>query len=83
MRDGGTLVFVEVKTRRRDGFMHPADAVDRHKRELLRIGAERWLRLLPNAADIPIRFDIVEVIAPAGELPECRHIREAFSAKRR
>ena len=34
-RDGRTLVFVEVKTRRSDALGHPADAVDLNKQRRL------------------------------------------------
>ena len=64
-RDKKTLVFVEVKTRRSGGPGRPADAVDRAKEEAIARGAAIWLRMLGNP-DIPVRFDVVEVLMQDG-----------------
>src|SRR5436305_11354738 len=64
-RDDDTLVFVEVKTRTREDFGRPFEAVDRAKRKRISRGALAWLRMLDNP-DILFRFDVVEVII-AGE----------------
>src|SRR4030081_2292706 len=47
-RDRDTLVFVEVKTRTREDFGRPLDAVDRDKRKRISRGGLAWLRLLDN-----------------------------------
>src|SRR6266571_6377828 len=60
-RDGDTLVFVEVKTRGRDQFGRPIEAVDRQKQMRVSRGGLTWLRLLDNP-DILFRFDVVEVL---------------------
>ena len=77
-RDADTLVFVEVKTRTREDFGRPLDAVDRDKRKRISRGALAWLRML-DQPDIFFRFDVVEVIMPAGEQPKIELIRNAFS----
>src|SRR5205807_8163260 len=59
-RDGETLVFVEVKTRRREDFGRPLAAVDRPKQIRISRGGLAWLRALDNP-DIIFRFDVVEV----------------------
>src|ERR1044071_4766424 len=65
-RDRDTLVFVEVKTRTREDFGRPLDAVNQQKERRISMGALAWLRLLGNP-DIFFRFDVVEVmIAPGG-----------------
>jgi putative endonuclease len=69
------LVFVEVKTRTNELFGTPAEAVNWRKRASIVRAAKEWLRLL-DLPDVPIRFDIVEVvIAPE---PQFRLIRSAF-----
>src|SRR5437764_7265409 len=60
-RDDDTLVFVEVKTRTREDFGRPFEAVDRAKRKRISRGALAWLRMLDNP-DILFRFDVVEGI---------------------
>jgi len=59
--DGGTLVFVEVKTRRRfDGYRPLANLTPG---QMLRIrrGAAKYLRAI-RRPDLPLRFDLIEVI---------------------
>src|ERR1700748_3865188 len=60
-RDNDTLVFVEVKTRSREDFGRPLEAVDRAKQKRISRGALAWLRMLENP-DILFRFDVVEVM---------------------
>ena len=75
-RDGDTLVFVEVKTRRTSEFGEPAEAVTPSKQELIARGALAWLKLLGNP-DVLFRFDIVEVRIQ-GRLSDLSVIRNAF-----
>src|SRR3954465_13152887 len=77
-RDGDTLVFVEVKTRTREDFGRPLDAVDRDKRKRISRGGLAWLRLLGDP-DILFRFDVVEVIIAEGADPRLQLVRNAFS----
>ena len=76
-REGDTLVFVEVKTRTREDFGRPLEAVTRQKQRRISLGAFAWLRLLGNP-DILFRFDIVEVIVAEGAKPRVELIRDAF-----
>lgn len=69
------LVFIEVKTRSKEEYGRPLDAVDHKKRRLILRGAMTWLRLL-DMPDITFRFDVVEVVMT--EPPEIRHIENAF-----
>ena len=77
-RDRDTLVFVEVKTRTREDFGRPLDAVDRDKRKRISRGGLAWLRLLGDP-DILFRFDVVEVIITEGAPPRLELIRNAFA----
>ena len=77
-RDRDTLVFVEVKTRTREDFGRPLDAVDRDKRKRISRGGLAWLRLLGDP-DILFRFDVVEVIIAEGAEPRLEIVRNAFS----
>jgi putative endonuclease len=71
-------VFVEVKTRTREDFGRPLDAVDRDKRRQISRGGLAWLRLLDDP-DILFRFDVVEVIIAEGAEPRLELLRNAFS----
>ena len=77
-RDRDTLVFVEVKTRTREDFGRPLDAVNRDKRNRISRGGLAWLRLLDDP-DILFRFDVVEVIIAEGAEPRLEILPNAFS----
>jgi putative endonuclease len=76
-RDRDTLVFVEVKTRTREDFGRPREAVNREKERRISLGGLAWLRLLGNP-DILFRFDIVEVTIAPGQPARLELIRNAF-----
>jgi putative endonuclease len=78
-RDGGTLVFVEVKTRSRGGWTRPSRAVNGQKRFNLVRTASDYLRLLKDPR-VPDRFDVVEVILSGGQVSEVRHIQNCFNS---
>jgi len=77
-RDGDTLVFVEVKTRTREEFGRPFDAVSREKQKRISRGGLAWLRLLDNP-EILFRFDVVEVIIASEAKPRLELLRNAFA----
>jgi putative endonuclease len=76
-RDRDTLVFVEVKTRTREDFGRPLEAVNRQKQRRISLGGLAWLRLLGNP-DILFRFDVVEVVIAEGAAPRIELVRDAF-----
>ncbi len=77
-RQGETLVFVEVKTRKNEQFGRPFSAVNKDKRRRLSRAAVGYLRKKKIRPDY-IRFDVVEVIGQPGDAgPEIRHIENAF-----
>ena len=76
-RDGDTLVFVEVKTRSREDFGRPVEAVGLEQQKRISRGALAWLRMLDNP-DILFRFDIVEVMMTEDAEPRIELIRNAF-----
>jgi putative endonuclease len=76
-RDGNTLVFIEVKSRRRGT---PAEAVTLEKQRRLTLAALHFLKryqLLEQAS----RFDVVAIVWPDDKTPpEIEHIPNAFEA---
>lgn len=74
MREGDTIVFVEVRLRRHAGFGDGFDSVDHRKRLKLARAAQLWLLRHPALADAPCRFDVVSI--GAGVPDWCRN---AFS----
>jgi putative endonuclease len=76
-RDGDTLVFCEVKTRRGTRYGSPAEAVVRAKARRLRRLALYWLAesgLHPPA----LRFDVVAVLAHSRGAADVEHLRGAL-----
>ncbi|MCK4570613.1 YraN family protein [Candidatus Bipolaricaulota bacterium] len=58
-RDGGILVFVEVKARSGDGFGGPEAAVDRAKQRRLISAALAFMEV--TKCELPTRFDVVAI----------------------
>lgn len=78
-RDGETLVFVEVKTRRDGAYGGGAAAVTwRKQRRIVRV-AEAY-RAAGRLHHLPCRFDVVVVEWPADGPPKTDVIRSAFDA---
>lgn len=77
--DGNTLCFIEVKARHRAIETHPADAVHDTKQRRIARAAEHYLQST-GYRRIATRFDVVEVLITAGQIPECRFITNAFTA---
>ena len=80
-RDGGCLVFVEVKTRSSEEWARPAAAVDKERRGRLTRAGLDYLRRLRNPP-VKVRFDIVEVLLTDGAVREVRHLANAFAMER-
>ncbi|HEV7826191.1 MAG TPA: YraN family protein [Mycobacteriales bacterium] len=76
-RDGGTLVFCEVKTRRTTVYGTPAEAVVAAKAARLRRLALRWLTESGlDPADL--RFDVVAVLARPRGAADVEHLRDVL-----
>lgn len=83
VRRKNQVIFVEVKTRAREEYGRPIDAVDRAKREKVSRAAVRWLMDLREKPEY-IRFDVVEVVGqPGGPAPKITHIENAFALDER
>jgi putative endonuclease len=76
--DGRTVVFVEVKTRRRPAAGSPFDAVDARKQRQIVRAAECYLAAR-RLQDRAVRFDVVAVW-PAGDGFACELRQDAFAA---
>lgn len=77
MNDGGTLVFVEVKSRHNRRYGEPVEAVNPAKQRHIRLGARAYV-MKRRIEDTHIRFDVVEVIVSREGETKFRHTRNAF-----
>lgn len=73
----GTLVFVEVKTRRGEAFGGPLLAVSRSKQAKVRALAAVFLRSSQRRAPL-IRFDVIAVWLRPGATSRLEHFPGAF-----
>jgi putative endonuclease len=76
-RDGATVVFCEVKTRRSGAFGAPVEAVTSAKVRRLRQAAAQWLAQHPQVRG-PVRFDVVSVWPQRSGAAVTEHLRDAF-----
>ena len=76
-RHRGTLVFVEVKTRRSVGFGNPKWAITRAKRRKISQVALEYMLKTRGTTNIKCRFDVVTVQHTADE-PTIEVIANAF-----
>lgn len=75
LRDGGALVFCEVKLRRSTSFGEPTEAVTALKQNKLRLVAEEYLaEKEPDFEEV--RFDVVGILQRGKT--EITHIKDAF-----
>ena len=77
--DGGTVVFVEVKTRTTDAYGAPELAVDGRKQERMVKAALGYLRN-KKLHQLPCRFDVVAISGTRGDRIEL--IQNAFEMDR-
>jgi putative endonuclease len=75
-REGGTLVFCEVKTRRGLGFGPPLDAITWRKQSRLRQLASAYLAATGGHRGL-IRIDAIGILLRPGAAPEIHHVRGA------
>ncbi|HXH03902.1 MAG TPA: YraN family protein [Candidatus Competibacteraceae bacterium] len=76
MRDGATLVFVEVRWRAPNRYASAAETITPTKRRRLILAARHYLLRL--GADPPCRFDVIAI--DGSDAPALEWIRDAFRA---
>ena len=67
MRDGGSLVFVEVRARESEAYGGAAASIGHAKQRRLAAAARHFLMTHPREAALPARFDVVAISGPGGE----------------
>lgn len=81
--DRKNIIFVEVKTRRDDGYAQARDAVTYRKQGKIINTAKIYLQT--HRTDKEPRLDVIEVYAPEGtdtKKPKIIHIENAFTEDR-
>ena len=75
---GPMLCFFEVKTRTARDTTPAENAVDVHKRNILRRLARQYVRQLPHETVLQARFDVISVYLVPGQKHEFTHFENAF-----
>ena len=70
----GTVVFVEVKTRRNRVFGEPEEAIDYRKMQSLQLAINHYLKY--RRINGEVRFDIISIVSTIGTEPEINHIKD-------
>jgi putative endonuclease len=73
---GGTVVFVEVKTRKGEGLTTPAEALTPDKRSRIAAAARAYLSA-KRFWERPCRFDLILAVS-GDERLELEHVTDAF-----
>ncbi len=76
-KEGGTLVFIEVKTRKGEAYGSPAAAVTSKKQRQISKTAQYYLAE-HNLFDAPARFDVVSLVIGPDQLTRIEIIADAF-----
>lgn len=78
-KDGETLVFVEVKSRKNGAFGNPIDAVNPVKQKRLQFMARQYMAER-ELCHVNVRFDIVEILwgDTAKQAVKIHHVKNAF-----
>jgi putative endonuclease len=79
MRDGDTVVFVEVRYRRSASHGDAAASITASKQAKLILAAQHWLATHPQHARYPCRFDVVSYDGPS-DAAHGEWLRNAFDA---
>lgn len=61
-KEGGYIVFAEVKYRKNDAYGNPLEAVDYRKQQKIRHTALSYLRKEKYPYNTPVRFDVIGIM---------------------
>ena len=75
-KDGDTIVFVEVKTRKTPCLVEPEATVDIFKQRLLIFAANSYVTRFQY--DLDVRFDIIAIVIDNNNEKRIEHIIDAF-----
>lgn len=76
-KDGDSVVFIEVKTRKNNNYGSAAEAVNAAKQKKLALTAQAYMNY-KNLTDSNLRFDVIEVDSENNSFAVKNHIKNAF-----
>lgn len=79
MRDGDVIVFVEVRSRTSNSFLHAEESIDGRKRKHLILAGQRYLQMNRQSDCAICRFDVI-IVTGDGENRKIKWLKRAFDA---
>ena len=79
MRDGDVLVFVEVRCRTSNAFVHAEETIDRRKRQHIVLAGQRFLQMNRQSDCATCRFDVI-IVTGNGKNRKIEWLKRAFDA---
>jgi len=76
-RDGDTLVFIEIKTRKEKSIGYAKEAVDARKQQQLSKAALAYMKS-NDCSDARARFDVVAINLRRNSAPQIEVVKNAF-----
>lgn len=76
-RQGDSVAFIEVKTRKTCGFGHPLEALTASKRREIETVARCWIAR-HGSPGLEYRFDAIAVLWPESGKPAITHLKDAW-----
>ena len=73
---GGTIIFVEVKTRSSIDFGEPEDFVGRKKEKQLEFASAAYIDMKNHQGEV--RFDVIAIVFENKDIYKINHIEDAF-----
>ncbi len=78
MRDGQTLVIVEVRSRSSTRVATPAETIDRYKQRRIVLATQHFILRNRHYSEWPLRFDVVGITGQL-DAAQITWIRDAFT----
>lgn len=75
-KDGDTIVFIEVKTRKNTIFGYPFESVNKKKIQKIKKSALHYLK--KQRQEFSVRFDVISILSTDSGRNEIEHITDAF-----
>ena len=78
MQENNTIIFVEVRARKTDAFLHPLESVDYKKRNKIRKTSQVYMQKTAAWNRFDMRFDVIALTGSRGRGMKIDWIKAAF-----
>ena len=78
MQQNNTIIFVEVRARKTDTFLHPAESIDYRKRARIRKTSQVYMHKTAAWNRFDMRFDVIALTGSTGPGMKIDWIKAAF-----